>query len=92
MEYVVPKDPGEILEYLINWSGELTTGETISTSAFTVPTGITKDSESNTTTTSTVWLSGGTAGREYIVTCTVTTSSTPARTYRKEIVVPVTKQ
>ncbi len=68
------KDPDAVLDYTVNWSDWLATGETISTSAFTVDSGITKDSESNTTTTGTVWLSGGTAGTRYEVTHRITTS------------------
>jgi len=68
------KDPDAVLDYQIDWSSWLDTGETISASAWTVPTGLTEDSDSNTTTTATVWLSGGTAGVTYSVTNQITTS------------------
>lgn len=68
------KDPNAILDYRFDWSSWLASGETISTSAMTVQSGITKDSESNTTTTATVWLSGGTEGNRYTVTNRVTTN------------------
>jgi hypothetical protein len=71
------KDPSELLDYAIDWNdGWLATSpaETISTSNWTVATGITKEDESNTTTTATVWLSGGTHGQEYLATNTITTS------------------
>ena len=58
----IRKDPESVLDYTINWSDFLTTGDTISSATYTVDTGLTKDSNSNTTTTTTVTLSGGTAG------------------------------
>jgi len=69
------KDPDAKLDYTVDWSEWLATGETLSTSTFTVPAGITKVSESNTATTATVRLSGGTASTNYDVINAVTTSS-----------------
>ena len=69
------KDPEAVLDYLVDWATYLATSETISTSTFTVPSGITKDSESNTTTTSTVWLSGGSVDTTYFIECKITTSA-----------------
>ena len=60
------KDPGAKLDYQIDWSAWLG-ADTISTSAWTVQTGLTKVSDTHTTTTSTVWLSGGTLGASYTV-------------------------
>ena len=60
------KDPDEVLDYVIDWAARLG-DDTVSTSTFTVPTGITKDSDTNTDTTTTVWLSGGTAGASYAI-------------------------
>lgn len=67
MTYV--KDPGDKKDYAINWAALLAT-DTISSSTWTVATGLTTASPapSNTTTTTTIWLSGGTAGTEYRVT------------------------
>lgn len=82
------KDPDAVLDYkwdfaaLTNGSGSsdwLDTGnsETISVKAITADTGITIDSSSitDTNTSVTVWLSGGTAGTDYGVTCHITTSA-----------------
>lgn len=55
------KDSDSVLDYQIDWSTWLDT-DTIVTSTWTVDSGITKDSNSNTTTTATIWLSGGTVG------------------------------
>ena len=68
-----PKDPDETLDYGADWSDPLA-GDTIALSAFTVPTGLTKQSEANTTTTATVWLTGGTLGANYEILNRVTTS------------------
>lgn len=65
MTQIFTKDPNAVLDYSIDWSSWLQTNETISTSTWTVQTGLTKDSSSNTTTVATVWLSGGTAGNTY---------------------------
>lgn len=60
------KDPDAVLDYVIDWGDEwLETGDEIKTSTWTVPAGITKDSTSNTPTTTTIWLSGGTDGETY---------------------------
>lgn len=72
---LVPKDPSDILDFTVNWANWLTVGETISAATFTVEAGITKTSESNTTTTAKVRLSGGTAGNQYTITCQIDTSA-----------------
>ena len=64
MPQTFSKDPNAVLDYTIDWSTWLD-DDTISTSAWTVASGLTKDSDSNTTTATTVWLSGGTAGTQY---------------------------
>ena len=72
------KDPEERLDYTLDWDSldYLATSETISLSAWSVPTGITQfGTATNTTTTATIWLEGGTHGQEYIVSNLVTTSS-----------------
>lgn len=68
------KDPDAVLDYKWDWSSWLQGGETISSSVFTVTAGLTVNSTSNTTTTATVWLAGGTAGLVYSVGNRITTS------------------
>lgn len=66
------KDPDAVLDYQADWATWL--GEdTISSSTWIVPDGITKDSDTNTTTSATVWLSGGTAGSNYSITNRIVT-------------------
>ena len=67
------KDPNDIVDYQINWATWLGS-DTIATSTWTVPTGLTQVSETETTTTATIWLSGGTAGELYTVSNRITTA------------------
>lgn len=69
------KDPSAVLDYQVDWSAWLAAAETISTSTWTVPNGITADSDSHTTTTATIWLSAGTVGTTYTLTNHIVTSA-----------------
>jgi hypothetical protein len=71
--YWPPKDPDEVVDYRLDWSERLD-GDTILTSTWTVPAGITAPTQSNTTTTATLWLSGGTVGTLYTVLNRITTA------------------
>ncbi len=71
------KDPDGKMDYVIDWAAWLD-GDTISTSTWSVPSGITKSSSpaaSNTTTTATIWLEGGTAGQDYDVINSIVTAA-----------------
>ena len=80
------KDPEAVLDYQIDWTDWLDS-DTISTSVWTVPAGITKDSDSKTTEVSTIWLSGGTAGQTYAIECKITTAG--SRTDERTIYIEV---
>ena len=67
------KDPNSTLDFAIDWSAWLGT-DTIATATWTVPTGITKVTDSASTTVATIWLSGGTAGAQYDLLCRITTA------------------
>jgi hypothetical protein len=67
------KDPVAILDYTIDWHEWLDT-DTIKSSTWEADAGITIDTTSGTTTTTTVWLSGGTAETKYEITNTITTT------------------
>jgi hypothetical protein len=71
---VFTKDPSEVLDYRRDWSDWLTSGDTINASTWTIPEGITKDSDTKDGDSATVWLSGGTDGEEYTVTNKITTN------------------
>lgn len=80
------KDPQATLDYSVEWSQWLD-GDTISTSSWTVTTGINNTSESTTTTKATVWLSGGSIGGVYSAVNTITTAS--GRTDERTITISV---
>ena len=67
------KDPNAALDYSIDWHLWLGT-DTILTSTWGIPTGLTKVNEAFTTTGTTVWLSGGTAVSTYSVVNRITTA------------------
>ena len=65
------KDQAAVLDYQIDWATWLSS-DTINESIWLAP-GLTIDSESETTTATTVWLSGGSTGKTYKVTNNITT-------------------
>lgn len=69
-----PKDPTAILDYTVDWQDWLQTGETIQTSTWIAPSGITINDDSNSSSSATVWLSGGTKGKTYRVTNRIVTN------------------
>lgn len=101
MGSVYYKDPSAVLDYRFDWraltngtgkSDWLASGETISTHTVTATTGLTVDSSSLTDTSSSVtaWLSGGTAGETYTVTCQIVT--TAGRTDERSITIIVAQR
>jgi hypothetical protein len=95
------KDPADVLDYVFDYkaltngrgrSDWLETAETLSTKTVTADTGITVDSSTltDTNTSVTVFISGGTASKDYEIFCTVTTSL--GRTKKKTIMVKVDDQ
>lgn len=90
-----PKATDEILDYAFDWSAQLSGDgdDTITASVWTVETidddesPLTIESESNTTTITTVWLSGGTLGRRYQVSSHITTAAD--REFTRSFILPV---
>lgn len=86
----IDKDPDATLDYSQDWSDWLTdVSDTITgTPVWTVGAGLTKVSQSNTTTTATAFISGGVAGSKEPVACKITTSGgrTDERTVYLKIV------
>jgi hypothetical protein len=68
------KDPNAVLDYKFDWSSWLATSETISTSTWTVPAGLTKQSDTHDTTSTTIWLTSGTAATSYTVVNEIVTN------------------
>ena len=69
------QSPTELLDYPISWAAYLATGETIVTSVWTIPTGLTDGGSSQTATTTTQWITGGVDGTVYTVTNQITTTA-----------------
>ena len=72
------KRPGSVADFGLNWATHLA-GDTIITNGSTwdLPDGITEDIDhpsSNTSTTTTIWLTGGTEGEEYVLQNTIETA------------------
>lgn len=72
----VTKDPNSTLDYQLDWSSWLVDGESINDATVTVS-GATKISSSFTSTTTTVWVSGGTTGSTASILFHITTDSSP---------------
>ncbi len=68
------KDPAAKLDYSIDWSRWLD-GDTIAISTWTVPDGISETEATHTASIATIWLSGGIAGSEYLITNRIATAS-----------------
>jgi len=68
------KDSDAVLDYAFEFEDWLSPSETINSFTVIASPGITVDSSSNTVDTVTVWLSGGTAGVPYTVTCRIVTN------------------
>jgi len=86
------KDPGDNLDFGIRWGDNwLGASETISTSTWDVPDGLTEGLSglANSNKTAFVWLSGGTPKRIYPVTNTIVTNEN--RTANRTIFVRVTE-
>jgi hypothetical protein len=86
MAYSANKDPNAVLDYQFNWASWLGS-DTIQTSTWDVPDGITKTGEDNSDTTATIWLSGGTAGTSYTLVNQIVTAG--GRTDERTLVIHV---
>lgn len=67
------KDPDAVLDYSIDWSRWLA-GDSIISSTWVVPHGLTQVTNLFSPITITVWISGGTVGQSYLVVGQVTTA------------------
>lgn len=68
------KDPNAVLDYSIDWTRWLA-GDQVATSEWIIPSGLTRMADSKTSTSATVWLSGGSVGQSYTVTNRITTAA-----------------
>lgn len=67
------KDPQALKDYVFDWSDWLG-ADTISSSEWTVPDGLVKNSQSHTTTLSAVWVGGGVLNRTYKISNKIVTT------------------
>lgn len=67
------KTPVALLDWAFDWSNWLLQGESIQTYELTISDGLTVQSDSNDAQHVVVWLSDGSVGETYKVTCQVTT-------------------
>lgn len=81
------KDPNAILDYSFNW-GKWLVDDTIVTSNWTVPSGITSAGVAVSPSTTTIWLQGGIAGVSYSVYNQITTARgrTEKRTFKINVI------
>lgn len=68
------KDPAGIIDYTVRWASWLPSGDTVSSSSWTVPPGIVKVSEANDTVDAVIFLASGTVGQIYEVTNRIITA------------------
>lgn len=76
MTFSAIKDPQSVLDYAVDWSEWLATGDTITSSSWTVSgpdSGLVIDTDTNDDNSATVWLSGGTLSKTYSVVNTIVT-------------------
>jgi len=81
------KNADAVLDFGHDWSTWLTDsgGDTITSSTWDVPDGIIEDSNENDTTSTTVWLSGGTAGEKYSLTNEIITDGGRTERYDMDV-------
>ena len=86
----IVKDPDSILDYQWDFTSWLASGDTVASYVVTADPGITVESDSNDTTSVTVWLSGGTAGQAYTVSVRATTQQ--GRTVERSVIFIISEQ
>lgn len=77
----------EIYDYGFNFTDSLDTADTISTSTWTIPAGLTTGATSNSTTKTSVFLSGGTVGTDYSCVNKIVTAG--ARTIERTFILRI---
>jgi hypothetical protein len=84
-----PKDPNDEVDYQVDWT-HLLGADSIATSQWNIPDGLTGVSMSKTMTTTTVFVNGGTSGEDYTIINRVVTGD--GRTFERYVIVPVREQ
>lgn len=86
--HFIEKDPYAVLDYSLDWTNWMPSGDTISAITITADAGITIDSTTNTDYIATAYISGGTAGTTYNVEYKITTTNglKDSRNFRIKVV------
>jgi len=82
LSFPASKDPDDVADYQVDWAAFLGT-DTITTSTWIVPDGLTKNSDGKSSTATTIWLSGGTGGALYLLVNRIVTAG--GRTYDQSV-------
>jgi len=77
-DYII-KDPDADLDYAMDWT-EWLAGDGISTATWTVDAGLTNHNQGKVGAITTIWLSGGTLGATYWVSCRIVSTNAIPRT------------
>lgn len=88
------KDPDEVLDYKVDWIGTASDpgplygiSDEISDSLWVIPANISKESDTFDDTSTTIWLSGGTAGETYVLLNRITTAG--GRVFDQSVKLPM---
>ena len=69
------QDPDDITDWGCDWTDWLQDGEVLTASSWILPTGLVNTQETLTTTTTSVFISGGVAGTKYLITNRISTAT-----------------
>lgn len=72
---VFNKDPNAVLDFYLDYTDWLEGADTLASTAWTIPGGITKDSDTVTASLVGIWLSAGVDATTYDLLCRVTTTA-----------------
>lgn len=83
MRIIESKDAVDVVDYGINWAGILSSGEEVSTSTWTIPDGLTSNTETNDGEITRIFIGGGTLNAFYDLVNVVVTSG--GRTFKETL-------
>jgi hypothetical protein len=93
LDHLETLDPNDRKDYYIPWHPQLDPfNDTIASSTWIVPTGITKIEDSFSDKLTTIWLTGGTIGDDYELTNHIITNNDPPRELDQTITIHVRKR
>lgn len=84
-------DPDEILDYSFDWSNIFVTGETISTSVWSPSSNVTAGTSSNTTDSSTQWITS-VISSSIALTMQNTITTSDSRTHQRTMIINVAEK